>query len=100
MYSISRYASCATRLGGFRGSKIQLWGGCHKAGPIGTKCGTHLWIHLGMNTGQKQFAPRYPRAIFWVVLWGQQFKRLGNVVKRLGINFAYIMQINLGMDTG
>ena len=34
-------------------------------------------------------------------LGGQQFKR--NVVKRLdrlGINFAYIMQVNMGMDTG
>ena len=26
----------------------------------------------------KQLAPRYPRAALWVVLWGQQFKRLGN----------------------
>ena len=37
------------------------------------------------------------------VLGGQQFKRLGNVVKRLDrleINCAHIMQINLGMDTG
>ena len=36
-------------------------------------------------------------------LGGQQFKRLGDVVKRLdrlGINFAHIMQMNLGMDTG
>ena len=51
----------------------------------------------------KQFAPRYLRAAFWVVLWDQQFKRLGNVVKRLdrlGINFAHIMQMNLVMDTG
>ena len=40
--------------------------------------------------------------ILWV-LGGQQFKSLGNVVKRLdrlGINFAHdIMQVNLGMDT-
>ena len=36
-------------------------------------------------------------------LGGQQFKSLENVVKRLdrlGINFAHIMQVNLGMDTG
>ena len=36
-------------------------------------------------------------------LGGQQFKSMGNVVKRLyrlGINFAHIMQVNLGMDTG
>ena len=32
---------------------------------------------------------------------GQQFKSLGNLVKhRFGINFAYVMQVNLGMDTG
>ena len=37
------------------------------------------------------------------VLGGQQFKSLGNGVKRLdrlGIHFAHIMQVNLGMDTG
>ena len=37
------------------------------------------------------------------VLGGQQFKRLGNVVirlGRLGINFAHITQVNLEMDTG
>ena len=36
-------------------------------------------------------------------LGGQQFKSLGNVVKRLdrlGINVAHIMQVNLGLDTG
>ena len=36
------------------------------------------------------------------VLGGQQFKSLGNVVKRLDqfeINFAHIMQVNLVMDT-
>ena len=50
---------------------------------------------------KKQFAPRYPTAAFWGVLGGQQFKSLGNVVKRLdrlGINFAHIIQVNLGMD--
>ena len=40
----------------------------------------------------KQLAPRYPKAALLVVLWDQQFKILGNVVKRLdrlGINFAH-----------
>ena len=40
---------------------------------------------------------------FWGVLGGQQFKSLGNAVKRLDrlrIHFAHIMQVNLGMDTG
>ena len=49
------------------------------------------------------YAPRYPRAtLVGGGLGGQQFKILGNVVKRLdrlGINFAHIIQINLGMDT-
>ena len=36
-------------------------------------------------------------------LGGQQFKSLGNLVKRLdrlGTHFEHIMQVNLGMDTG
>ena len=44
-----------------------------------------------------------PTAAFWGVLGGQQFKSLGNVVKRLdqlGIISAHIMQVHLGMDTG
>ena len=52
----------------------------------------------------KQFDPRYPTTAFCGGgLGGQQFKSLGNVVKRLdrlGIHFADIMQVNLGMDTG
>ena len=51
----------------------------------------------------KTTRPRYPTAAFRGVLGGQQFKSLGNVVKRLdrlGINGAHIMQVNLGMDTG
>ena len=32
----------------------------------------------------KQLAPRYPRAALWVVLWDQQFKRLGNCGQMAG----------------
>ena len=32
----------------------------------------------------KQFAPRYPRAALWVVLWDQQFKRLANCGQTAG----------------
>ena len=32
----------------------------------------------------KQLAPRYPRAALWVVLWDQQFKRLGNCGQTAG----------------
>ncbi len=41
----------------------------------------------------KTIRPTIPRATFWVVLWDQQFKILGNVVKRLdrlGINCAQL----------
>ena len=44
----------------------------------------------------KTIRPRYPKAAL-----GEG--GLGNVVKRqdrLGIHFAHIMQVNLGMDTG
>ena len=38
--------------GGFRGSKIQKSGKSNNtAGPIGTKFGTRLQIHLGMDIG-------------------------------------------------
>ena len=46
----------------------------------------------GIGHRLKKFAPRYPRVAFCVVLWDQQLKILGNVVKRLdrlGINFAH-----------
>ena len=58
---------------------------------------------FGNGHRQKIIRPTIPTAAFWGVLGGQQFKSLGNVVKRLdrlGINFAHIMQVNLGMDTG
>ena len=32
----------------------------------------------------KQLATRYPRAALWVVLWDQQFKRLGNCGQTAG----------------
>ena len=68
---------------GLGGHTFILWGSCQTAGPIGTKFGTHLWIHLGMDR-LKQLAPRYPRAALWVVLWDQQFKRLGNCGQTAG----------------
>ena len=66
----------------------------------------HIWYTSVDSSGNghrlKQLATRYPRAALWVVLWDQQFKR-EIVVKQLvglGINFARIMQMNLGMDKG
>ena len=44
--------------GGVRGYKLKkVLGSCQTAGPTGTRFGTHLWIHLGMDIGSKQFAP-------------------------------------------
>ena len=37
--------------GGVRGSHIPVWGSCKTAGPIGTKFGSRLWIHMGMDIG-------------------------------------------------
>ena len=55
-----------------------------------------IWYTFVDSSGNghrlKQFAPRYPGATFWVVLWDQQFKILENVFKRLdrlGINCAH-----------
>ena len=38
-------------LGGFRGSEIENVEICQMAGPISTKFGTHVRIHLGMDIG-------------------------------------------------
>ena len=59
-------------------------------------------LHVSSGNGHRLKTIR-PTMAFWGVLGGQQFKSLGNVVKRLerlGINFAHAMQVNLGMDTG
>ena len=37
--------------GGFRGQKLKMWEICQMAGPISTKFGTHVRIHLGMDIG-------------------------------------------------
>ena len=57
----------------------------------------------GIGHRLKTIRPTIPKGGILGFLWGQQFKRLGNVVKRLdrlGLHFAHIMQMNLGMDTG
>ena len=37
-----------------------------------------IWYTSVNSSRLKQLAPRYPRVALWVVLWDQQFKRLGN----------------------
>ena len=50
----------------------------------------------------KTIRPTIPNGgILGGILGGQQFKSLRNVVKRLGNKLCtYVMQVNLGMDTG
>ena len=68
----------------------------------------HIWYTCVDSTGNghslKTILPTIPQgSIGGGGLGGQQFKRLGNVVKRLdrfGIKFVHIMQMNRGMDTG
>ena len=50
--------------GGFSGSQIYVWGRCQTDGPIGTKFGTRLWIHLGMDIG-KTIRPTIPHGGIW-----------------------------------
>ena len=53
------------------------------AGPISTKFGTHVRIHLGMDIGKKQLAPRYSRGAFLGVLGGHKMQKSGKSTKRL-----------------
>ena len=49
--------------GGFRGSQIQMSGPCQTARPIGTKFGTHVQIHLGMDIRQTNCRSRHKGAL-------------------------------------
>ena len=92
-------------LGGFRG------GGGQQFKNIGKLSDWHqVWFTSADSSGNghRLIAPQC-RTIPHVGigggggLVGQQFKSLGNVVKRLGrsgLNVAPIMQVHLGMDTG
>ena len=77
------------------------------AGQIGTKFGTHVQIHIGIDI--RQIAPRDTRGHLGV-LEGQQFKSLGYGVTNskvwgsyqtagpIGTKFGTYPQIHLGMD--
>ena len=87
--------------GGLGGHTFKSLGKLQTAGPIGTKCGTRLWIHLGKDIGSNNSPHDTPgRHCDW--FYGiNNSKDWESVVKRLdglGINFAHIMQMNLGMD--
>ena len=62
--------------GGFqRVSNSKIWNNYQTGGPIGTKFGTRLRIHLGMDIG-KTINPSITQGEFWGVLGGQKFKNL------------------------
>ena len=92
--------ACRGRVGGLGGHKFKSLGKLSK----GWTDWHQIWYTSVDSSGNGHSLKTIrPRAALWVVLWDQQFKRLGNVVKRLdrmGINFAHIMHMNLVMDTG
>ena len=70
--------------GGFRGSQnAKVWKIYQTAGLIGTKCGNHLQIHLGMDICKKQLAPRYPGGNFVGLGGGSKMQKSGKSTKRL-----------------
>ena len=81
-------------MGGFRGSKNQnlgklsngwtdwqVWRSCQTAGPIGTKFGTHVQIHPGMDIRQTNCPPRHKGALGGFT--GSNIQKSWQAVKRL-----------------
>ena len=58
-------------------SQIQVFGSCQTSGPIGTKFGTHLQIHLGMDIWQTNCPSRHKGGTWG--FRGQTFKGLGKL---------------------
>ena len=89
--------------GGGRGSQIQVLGSCQTAGPIGTKFGTRLWIHLGNGHRLKTIRPTIRRGD---ILGGfmkstiQNSGKCGQTAGPIGLLCTCKMQMNLGKDTG
>ena len=110
----AKYKSPLNTQGVFRGGGGV---GCHKFKSLGNLSlgkqpnGRTDWQQIrytsvdSSGNGHRLIRPTIPhgRVLGRGDLGGQQLKSLGNVVKwldRLGIHFAHIMQVNLGMDTG
>ena len=74
---------------------------CQTAGPIGTKFGLHVQIHLGMDIRQTNCPSRH-KGSTWGVLGGQTFKSLEKLSTQtagpIGTNFGSCLRIHLGMD--
>ena len=64
-------------------------------GPIGTKFGTHMQIHLEKVVGKIKICPVSPRGGIWGVLGGQKLKNLDGPI---GTKFGTHVRIHLGMD--
>ena len=67
--------------GGLGVTNSKVRGRCETAGPIATKFGTHVHIHLGMDIRQTN-CPKTHKGAFGGVLGGQTFKSQGKL-KRL-----------------
>ena len=61
-------------------SKVR--GRCETAGPIGTKFGTHMQIHLGMDIRQIN-CPKRHKGAFGGWFTGSNIQKSGEAVKRL-----------------
>ena len=88
--------------GEVRVSQIQKSGEAVKpltAGPIGTKFGTHLQIHLGMDKRQTNCPSRHKGGT-WGVLGVKHSKFWGScqTAGPIGTNFGSRLRIHLGMD--
>ena len=63
--------------GGLAGHNSKVRGRCQTAGPIGTKFGTHIQIHLGMDRHQTNWPERHKGHLGGGGLVGQTFKSHG-----------------------
>ena len=87
--------------GGLGGHKFKSPGRCQTAGPIGTKFGTHMQIHLGMDRRQTNWPERHNGALGGVLV-GETFKSQGKLSNgwTVGTNFGSGLRIHLGMGIG
>ena len=80
-------------------SQIQNWGSCQTAGRIGTKFGTHLQIHLGMDIRQTNCSSGH-KGVHGRVLGVKHSKVWGScqTAGPIDTNFGSRLRIHLGMD--
>ena len=63
------------RVSAYSGEKHKFGKSYQTARPIGTKCGTHVHIHMGIDIHQTNCLSRH-KGDTWGVLGGQQFKHM------------------------